>query len=320
MSSKALSPFEPDAVSDEIKAQNKELISRLERLPDKWAFPPADIRKARLEGKGPFPLAEPDPAAEIREIDGPHGSIPLRIMRPSQGACRGVYFHIHGGGWVLGTAAENDPRNRRIADQCGLAVVSVDYRLAPEHPYPQGPDDCEAAACWLIEQCKALFDTDILLIGGESAGAHLAVVTLLRLRDRHNTVPFRAANLVAGCYDLTLTPSVRNWGTEPLIINTRDVQKFVENFLKDDGDPNDADISPLYADLTGLPPALFSVGTRDLLLDDSLFMVQRWQSAGLQAALEVYPGGCHVFQAFTSALSEDSQARMDLFLKQAVAG
>lgn len=318
MSTPSLSPFDPLAVSDEIRVQNEDIVSRLKRLPDKWAFPPADIRKARLEGKGPFPLAKPDSAAETVHIEGSEGPIPLRIFRPTQRPCKGVYFHIHGGGWVLGAAAENDPRNRRIADMCGLAVVSVDYRLAPEHPYPQGPDDCEDAALWLLRNSEDLFGTSRFLIGGESAGAHLAVVTLLRLRDKHRLTPFLGANLVAGCYDLTLTPSVRAWGDEPLIIHTRDVEQFVANFLKDGGDPNHPDISPLYANLSDLPHALFSVGTRDLLLDDSLFMAQRWRASGLQADLELYPGGCHVFQAFESGLSEESQSRMDRFLSQAL--
>src|SRR5690606_5171609 len=102
----------------------------------------------------------------------------------------------------------------RLVDHCGLAVVSVDYRLAPEAPYPAAPDDCEAAARWLAAEAKERFGTDRLFIGGESAGAHLSVVTMVRLRDRHRLTPFCGANLNAGCFDLALTPSARRFGSE----------------------------------------------------------------------------------------------------------
>ena len=141
-------------------------------------------------------------------ISGKDGNeIPLRIIAPANP--RGVYLHIHGGGWVLGGADLQDPMLERIADNAGLAVVSVEYRLAPEHPYPAGPDDCEAAAVWLTRHAKAEFGTDALTIGGESAGGHLAAVTLLRMRDRHGYTGFRGANLVYGAYDMTMTPSQR---------------------------------------------------------------------------------------------------------------
>jgi acetyl esterase len=139
-------------------------------------------------------------------------------------------------------------------------------------------------------------------------------VTILRLRDRHGLKPFRGANLFAGCYDLAMTPSVANWGTEPLILNTPGVRAFVDNFCGSDRNLRDPDISPLYADLKGLPPALFSVGTRDLLLDDTLFMASRWAAAGNRAELALWPGGCHVFIRFDSAMSEQALSRIDAFV------
>lgn len=304
--------FSPDAVSAETKAINAAIVERLSGLPDQWSFPPAQVRQRRKEGKGPFPLAPRSPRASIETIAGPGGALGLRVIAPDQP--RGVYLHIHGGGWVLGGPEEQDPRLERLVDNLGLAVVSVDYRLAPESPYPAGPDDCEAAALWLVAHARERFGTQRLLIGGESAGAHLSVVTLLRLRDRHGLAPFSGANLTAGCYDLALTPSVRCWGSEKLILNTRDIEKFVEKFVPAGHALGDPDISPLHADLTGLPPALFSVGTRDPLRDDTLFMAPRWAAAGNRAELAVYPGGAHVFMAFAGALTEESLARIDAFL------
>jgi len=305
--------FDPAAVSDEIRAQNADIVAKLAVLPDPTSVPPALVRERRRQGLGPFPLMPLSGKARTIEIDGPAGPIPLRIIAPENP--RGVYFHIHGGGWTWGTADEQDPWLDRLAERCGLAVVSVEYRLAPEDPYPAAPDDCEAAALWVIREMESRFGTSRLFIGGESAGAHLSAVTILRLRDRHGLNPFRGANLFAGCYDLTLTPSVRHWGTERLILNTNDVRVFAENFCGQVGDRRDPDLSPLYADLKGLPPALFSVGTKDMLLDDTLFMASRWAAAGNATDLAIWPGGCHVFIRFDSAMSEQALSRIDGFIE-----
>ncbi|TSJ64675.1 alpha/beta hydrolase [Starkeya sp. 3C] len=305
--------FDPAAVAPDTRAVNAAIVKALGAVPDRWVFPMAMLRKLRLEGKGPFPLSPESPYAEVIEIDGPHGPVPLRILTPPEPA-RGVYLHIHGGGWCLGSARENDGLNHRFVERTGFAVVSVDYRLAPEVPYPAAPDDCEAAALWLLREGPARFGTDRFAIGGESAGANLSVATLLRLRDRHDLTPFRAANLNAGCYDLGLTPSARQWGDEPLVLNTRDINVFVGHYLREGGDIAIPDISPLHADLRGLPPALFTIGTRDALLDDTLFMAPRWLAAGNPAELAVYPGGCHVFIGFPGSLADQALARTHAFI------
>lgn len=313
------SVFAEEAIAPETLALNAEIIARLSALPDQWSEPPHVIREKRRRGLGPFPVPPPSPRAETVTIAGPGGPLPLRIIPPPpEVRPRGVYLHMHGGGWTLGLVDGQDDRLQRIADNTRLAAVSVDYRLAPEHPYPAGPDDCEAAALWVAREGRRRFGP-VLTIGGESAGAHLSVITLLRLRDRHRMRPFHAANLVAGCFDLALTPSARRWGSLKLILNTRDIETYVAHFVPRFASLADPDVSPIHADLCGLPPALFSVGTRDPLLDDTLFMAMRWRAAGNRAELAVHPGGCHVFQAFRFALAEASLARMDAFLKAATA-
>jgi acetyl esterase/lipase len=135
------------------------------------------------------------------------------------------------------------------------------------------------------------------------------------LRDKHGLKPFRGANLFAGCYDLSLTPSVVRWGPERLILNTNDIRVFADNFCGQAPDRRAPDISPLYADLDGLPPALFSVGTKDMLLDDTLFMASRWAAANNRTELALWPGGCHVFIRFDSAMSEQALSRIDAFIE-----
>jgi acetyl esterase/lipase len=236
----------------------------------------------------------------------------LRVIEPS-GPIRGVYLHFHGGGWVLGRPHHVDYLNERMADATGLVVVSPYYRLAPEDPFPAGPDDAEASAWWVAEQAAAQWGTSVLCIGGESAGSHLAATTLVRLRDRHSAVPFRAANLLYGVFDLSLSPSARSFGDPPVTFGQTTLSWMIGHFIGD-RDPADPSISPLYADLVGLCPALFTVGTRDPLLDDTLFMAARWSAAGNPAVLAVQPGGHHAFDYYDDPPGLAARERMYSFL------
>lgn len=309
--------FEPDSIDPETAAFNENLRVVSRDAPNITTVTPEQLRAARAQGESVFGLLQTSDRGVERTIDGPGGPITLRQILPA-GTPRGMLLHLHGGGWVLGNASEQDLRNLALADQHNIGVVSVEYRLAPEHPYPAAPDDCEAAALWLTDHCEKEFGTARLAIGGESAGAHLTAVTLVRLRDRHGYTGFRAANLVYGAYDLAMTPSAANWGDEVLVLSTEVIEWFREAFV-DRELTRDPDVSPLYADLRGLPPALFTVGTLDPLLDDSLFMAQRWIAAGNRAELAVYPGGVHAFDYFPDlALAQAAIGRINQFLAEAI--
>lgn len=276
-----------------------------------WDVGVAAARRARDEGRSAFgPLTVSDLGVD-RTIPGPTGPMRVRLFVPDE--VTGVYLHIHGGGWALGGAHHLDDRNEQMARTCRVAVMSIDYRLAPEDPYPAGPDDCEAAALWLMENSESEFGTSRLLIGGESAGGHLSAVTLLRLRDRHGVLPFSAANLVYGAFDLRFTPSGRNWGNRPVVISTPIMEFFAVGFAGHH-DLTDPDISPLFADLAGMPPALFTVGTADPLLDDSLFMAARWRQAGNETELSVVQDAFHAFDYFPTPLGDEARDRMHMFL------
>jgi acetyl esterase len=313
-------PFDPslfraEAIAPETAKLNEQMIQLLTGLPEWWNLGAEAFRQARRRGEGPFPAPVMSKRARTITIAGKDGNeIPLRVIAPADP--RGIYLHLHGGGWVLGGADMQDPMLERVADNTGQAVVSVEYRLAPEHPYPAGPDDCEAAAAWLVQNGKKEFGTDAMTIGGESAGGHLSAVTILRMRDRYGYTGFRGANLVYGAFDMSLTPSQRQFGDTRLILRTIDIQQFANAFLPTILDRRVPDISPLYADLNGLCPALFSVGTKDALLDDTLFMHARWIAACNEAELAIYPGGAHGFTLFPNDLSKAAAAKMDAFLNR----
>ncbi len=307
--------FRADAIAEDTAKLNDTLVGLMTGLPEWWNVGAEYTREARRQGRGPFPAAIKSPRARTITITGRDGNeIPLRVIAPDQPT--GVYLHIHGGGWVLGAADLQDPMLEQIADTTGLAVVSVEYRLAPEDPYPAGPDDCESAAAWLVKHAKTEFGSDVLTVGGESAGGHLAACTVLRMRDRYGYTGFRGANLVYGAFDLSMTPSQRQFGNRRLVLRTIDMQQFYNAFLPTITERRTPDISPLYADLKGLCPALFSVGTCDALLDDTLFMYSRWVAAGNEAELAIYPGGAHGFTLFPNRLADECGARAQAFLRR----
>ncbi|MFF7161948.1 alpha/beta hydrolase [Streptomyces sp. NPDC008086] len=272
----------------------------------------AALRRNRLGGDTPPELL---PQGQDRVVDG---GVRVRVFVPEH--VDGVYLHFHGGGWAFGSADGQDARLWLLARRTRLAVVSVAYRLAPEHPFPAGPDDCEAAARWLVRHAADEFGSDRLLIGGESAGAHLGVLTLLRLRDRHGiTGAFRAANLLFGPYDLSMTPSQRSFVSRRLLSDTGSLRRTYELFTPGMGaeQRRAPEVSPLYADLAGLPPARMVVGTEDPLLDDSLFLAGRWQAAGAPVRLGVVAGAMHGFTLFPLTVTERELRREQDFLSTA---
>lgn len=254
----------------------------------------------------------------VREIPGPAGPIPVRIMTPD--VVDGVYLHFHGGGMTMGSALSMDQRNWRIAKACNAAVVSVDYRLAPEHPFPAGPDDGEAAAWWLLEHASAEFGTDRLLCGGESAGAYLALLTMVRLRDRLGGMPpYHGVDLCYGVYDWGGTPSTHQLIGKVPYATGEGANRAYYLPGRSIEEARSPDISPLWADLRELPPSLLTIGTADWLLDDSLFLAARLEAAGVAVELAVYPEGPHGVESAPTELGRIARDRMHRFLRDRLA-
>ncbi len=303
----------------ETRAFNAEIERILASQPPIDTLAPEVIRQARREGRGIFPGPVHLPQARDISIPTRAGSIPARALAPQDRDPAGVYLHFHGGGHTLGAHDMQDPLLWELVENTGLLVVSAGYRLAPEHPYPAGPDDCEDAAVWLLDRGAAeLGAPPRFTIGGDSAGAHLCAVTLLRLRDRHGIRgAFAGANLIYGVYDVGMTPSQRLWGDRNLVLSTPIIRWFGDNFTgdRDLEQRRDPDISPLYADLHDMPPALFQVGTMDALLDDSMFMEARWRAAGNHAELQVYEEALHGFVAFDIGVAVAARQAQYAFLR-----
>ncbi len=314
-------PVEPvtDGVLAEARAFNAQLETTLAGMPSVHTLPPALVRTARRVGKGIFPAPVVLPELRDLEVPGRGGPIKLRIARPPVGiAPRGVYLHIHGGGWMYGAADMQDPYLAAIATAAGVVVASVEYRLAPEHPFPAGPDDCEDAARWLVTEGAAALEAPAEFgLGGESAGGHLAALTLIRLRDRGDLArAFTAVSFMFGAFDLSMTPSQLAWGARNLVLSGPILAYFGSAFApgRSLAAMRDPELSPLYADLRRLPPAHFSCGLVDPLLDDSTFMAARWATAGNRAELRLWPEAVHGFTAFPIQLAALADASQCAFL------
>ncbi|MEQ8839487.1 MAG: alpha/beta hydrolase [Acidimicrobiales bacterium] len=300
----------PDPLHDpELDTHVDEMTRLAELVAGLRGEPPAEwtdeaVRAARksFEAYSDNPVEVTDRFAD-RMIDGPHGPIRLRVHVPD-GDLRGVVLDWHGGGFFLGQPEMDDVFNLRHAAATGCVTVAATYRLGPEDPFPAGPDDAEAAALWLLEHAEREWGVSFNVVMGSSAGANIAAIALQRLRDRHDALGnIVAANLVYGAFDLTGTPSQHRLG----IPTFRDL--YLPGIERRDRDR--PEISPLYGDLSGMPPALFTVGTADYLLDDSLFMAARWHAAGAAADVRVYPGCPHGFNAYPAELARLANAAMD---------
>jgi acetyl esterase/lipase len=278
--------------------------------------PPADLHERALFSREAF--ARTLPPAEPTAVEVELAGVPCRVFRP-EGPAKAVFVHFHGGGMILGSAQMNDPGNRAMADRHQVAVVSVEYRLAPEHPYPAGPDDGVAVVRWLLENGVAELGTDRLLVGGESAGGYMAAAVMLRMRDIPGALDrLLGANLVFGVMDWGRSPSQRGIRATdgPDMLTPEGIVSFCDCYLPGltDDERRAPEISPAFADLRDLPPAMFSVGTADHLLDDTLFMAGRYAAAGNETELFVAPDMPHGFQAFQCGISTEWARTFDAWM------
>ncbi|WP_420750101.1 alpha/beta hydrolase [Rhodococcus sp. O3] len=213
--------------------------------------------------------------------------VSVRVFRPAKVADRSpVLLWIHGGGYVIGCAAQDDALCRRYADRLGVTVVSVDYRLAPEHPYPIPLEDCVRALEWTVRQPET--DPDRIVVGGASAGAGLAAALAIRARDRGLVTPVFQLLVYPMLDDRTVT------GPENLRLWDPECNRFGWSSYLGGADPEEA-VPARCTDLRGLPPAWIGVGGNDLFLQENRDYAERLADAGVPCALHVVDGAFHGF-------------------------
>ena len=300
--------FDGDTVAPETEAFVQQLEALLATLPRPSDFESVSAFRGFWDvDEGPFGELVRLDWAEERTIPGPdEKEIRLRSFAP--GDPTAVLLYIFGGGWVRGGEDRNDWRHERFVEATGAAVVGNSYRLAPEHKWPAAIDDCEAAALWLVEHAAEEYGTGRIMIGGESSGANLAVMTMLRLRDRHGFSDWSGAILINGGFDFRPTFSKTAGNRDP-VLDSELLDFFVNHYIGGtpaEADPGHSDVSPVMNDLKGLGPAHFVIGTRDALLDENLTMAARWQAAGNSTDLQIYPGVPHAFSNFPIPIADEA--------------
>ena len=250
--------------------------------------------------------------AETRDlaIPGPAGPIRARLHRPVAKKGLPVVIFAHGGGWTFGSIDTHDHTMRSLATDSGAAVLGIDYRLAPEHPFPAPLDDLMAALSF-VEAGGLGDDVDgsRIALSGDSAGANLALGALVRRRDEGGPLP-RTAALFYGCFaPIFHTPSHNNFGAGQFLLRTEMMRWYWGNFLGSiSAGSAPAACAPLDAPLAGLPPLYLNAAGLDPLLDDTLIMSRRLAEAGIRHSLDIWPGVVHGFMRLTRELPAAREA------------
>jgi epsilon-lactone hydrolase len=254
-------------------------------------------------------------SADVRATPGELGGVPVVDIEIAGAPADGVLLHVHGGGFALGSATGSVGLVSDLARRAGTSALTVEYRLAPEHPYPAAIDDVTAVYRALLHRVGS---ADRIVVSGESAGGNLAIELLVACR--HEGLPMPAAAVVfSPMTDLSVSgPSYLDKAAVDPNITAAAIRTRVGDYLDGTGiDPADPRVSPIFADLSGLPPLLIQVGSHEVLLDDATRLAARAAADDVAVVLDVTPGVPHVFQAFSMILDEgaDALARTAAFIR-----
>jgi acetyl esterase len=292
--------------------QMKQLLDTMAaaKTPPFHTLAPTEARRlmARRVIQGtPEPLAR----VEDRKISGPGGEIPIRVYTPEGQAPFGALIYFHGGGWVLGDIEMTDQPCRLLAKAAGCVVVSVEYRLAPEHKFPAAPEDCYCATRWAAENAASIgVDPGRIAVGGASAGATLAAIVAMMARDRGG--PRIAYQLLV--YPATTasldTPSHSEFARDNYYVLSRaDMEWFWGHYLASEGDRANPYACPALAKtLRGLPPAFVITAEYDPLRDEGEAYAARLRQDGVPAVLKRYEGVTHGFFGMPAQLDKSRVA------------
>ena len=282
-------------------------------IPPVHTLSPADARRFYRERRF-FTQAEPAPVASTRDLqaDGPHGAIPLRAYRPAGAAADTVLpvlVYFHGGGWTIGDLDTHDVLCRDLANGSGCAVVAVDYRMGPEHPFPAAVDDCLAATRWVRANAASLcVDVRRLAVGGDSAGGNLAAVVCLALRDAGDALPAFQL-LIYPATDMRAVAPSHTTNAQGYVLTADSIAYYRGHYIADPAQWTDWRASPLLAGDHGrLPPALVVTAGFDPLRDEGRQYADALSGAGTKAEYVCFERQIHGFITMGRVIDEANTA------------
>jgi acetyl esterase len=239
---------------------------------------------------------------ENRKIQGPAGDIPIRIYHPEEAGEHGILVNFHGGGWVIGDLDTADSVCRELCTQASCIVVSVDYRLAPEAPYPAAVEDAYAATCWVAENAAELGGSGVLAVGGESAGGNLAAVVCQKARDEDGPdIHFQLLMYPVTDHDLSRASYDENG--EGNLLETKTMAWFWESYCPEPGRRAEPAASPLRArSFANLPRTLVATAEMDPLRDEGKAYADALSEAGVEVEYVCFDGLVHDFMAHAAIL------------------
>ncbi len=289
------------------------ILDRVNALPPTdFSRPPAELAAEMRAAPVNIPPLPNPVSVEVRKVKGGDGHlIPIRIYRPKTEQPHPVLISMHGGGWVRGSLDGDEFRSHFIAHEAGCAVVSVDYRLAPDHRYPAALEDCYDVTEWVADQAQVLgFDAARMGVMGDSAGGNLAAAVALKARDEGGPALSCQVLLYPICdHDFDRPSYIENAQGKLL---TRELMQWFWDQYADDADRDQQYLSPLRAkDLSGLPPALIITAQYDPLRDEGELYAQKLLEAGNTVEALRMDGLIHPFQTL-AVLHADSIAAMQL--------
>jgi acetyl esterase len=270
---------------------------------------PVEAREAFLpmiELQGP---PEPVPQVSDRTVPGPAGAIPVRVYAHGAATATPALVYFHGGGWVVGNIEFHDRVCRALANALGCAVISVEYRLAPEHRFPAAADDCYAATRWIAEHAGEFgVDPSRIAIGGDSAGGNLTAVVALMARDRGGpALVFQWLHCPVTDADFSTRSYQEN--ADGYLLTQAGMRWFWDHYVPNDVERADPLASPLRApSLAGLPPALVQTAEFDPLHDEGVAYAKRLREAGVAVTHTDYPGMIHDPVLFLSLFPQSREA------------
>jgi len=291
--------------AEAIKATLKEFAAQL----DPNAEVTLDQERAAAEEFAAM-CTEPD-GVTWTDVDA--GGVPAIWADPEGGATDRVLLYVHGGGYVIGSAEIYKKLTGHIAKACGCRVLSVDYRLAPEHPHPAPVTDSTTAYQWLLEQG---IEPGHIAVSGDSAGGGLTLATLVKLRDDGVPQPAAAVPISPWTDMEGLGDSMKTKADADVIVSELVLKNMADRFLAGH-DARDPLAAPLYADYTGICPLYFQVGGDETLFDDTTRTAERARAAGVEVDVEVFPEMQHVFQMAAGNMPEadDAIAKIGAYLR-----